>query len=68
MFWLKFSVTIDPTAKRLPGAGDEDSSIVVSPVCQQNVIDGVPADPAGAVPCGDWISEPITVGAPGKDD
>ena len=63
---FNFSLTVDPTAVRLEGSGQIMGTIVLSPQCQQNIINGYPAADTVVKQCGDMSQIPITVETPGE--
>ena len=58
-------MTADPGELQQPGSGEKTAALLVSPVCEQNVIDGFPA--AGeAVQCGPIVPVTVLTTSPGE--
>ena len=62
---LNFTMTVDPTKKRLPGTGVEETSIVLVPVCEQYVIDAYPLAAGDLTLCGDHYPVNLNTTSPG---
>jgi len=45
---LNLTLTVDPNGHRMPGAERESSAIVLTPLCEQSIIDGYPTSTAEA--------------------
>ena len=60
-------MTADPDERQLPGSGNKSASLLVSPVCEQNMFDGFPVDPLDGVQCGAVVPVTVLTTAPGEE-
>ena len=63
---LNFSMIIDPDGIRPIGKGNETSTLVMFPLCQQSQFYNYPSNTSGFVTCGGVSSKTLIANVPGK--